>query len=361
MDEPEDGVCPQCGAPLSAGQRFCGQCGSERPHEADAPAQGGLSWEADIGLVTNPLILRQLVTAPAIAGLIMFALLSFIFAVAGEWESIPMILFISLLTAGALAALMLLVAVLFFGNRFRARFAVDEKGFSVETVDRRARAANRLAVAMGVLGRNPGPAGAGVAGMARERESYSWRGIAAATYHPGWRGIALRNHWRTVAFLACTPTNYEQVAACVRAHVAPRSSRPARNPLPRFLGRSALVMLASLPVFLLPYPFELDLLVPLLMVSFALATVWLLPVFGWVVIGAALWIAAEIALIALGTRESMFASLGTYRTYEILDTADWLALALAAAGLAYLAISSWRAARGHLPSLLSEDYAEAEE
>lgn len=363
--------CDKCGQALSADQRVCGQCGSERPAvpgpaEGSAPQEGpsprGLVWEADISLLTNPLILRQLVTLLALTGLFMSGLLSFLLAVQGEWRAIPTVLGMTLLVVGILAVLML-PAMLFLGNRIRARFTVNEKGVLYETVGRRARTVSRLAVLLGALGGRPTTAGAGLLGMSRERESYSWRGIVSASYHPRWRGITLCNRWRAVAFLACTPGNYEQVAAYVRWMVAtPKAGRAAaaRSPLPRLLGRTALVVLAALPIFLIPYPFELDPFVPLIMLCFALATVWLVHFFGWVVIATALWIAAEIVLIGLQVRQSIFASLGVYRVYEILDAWDWSALALAAAGLAYLIIFSWRAARGRIVSALGEDWAEVD-
>ncbi len=308
-------------------------------------------------LLTNPFMLRQLVTLLAVSGLIMFGLLSLLFATQGEWESIPTALGMTLIGVGIVALLLLLVIVLFFGNRFRARFAVDEEGVLYEAVDRRARAGSRLGALLGTLGGSPVTAGAGLMGMARERESVSWRSIASASYHPRWHGITLHNRWRTVAFLACTPGNYAQVAAYLRQQLADRGAGRTdhRSPLPRLIGRSLLVVLAALPVFSLPYPFELDPLVPLIMLCFGLATVWLVHLFGWVVIACTLWLAAEIILIALGERQSIFPWRGTYRTYEMLDAGDWLALALAAAGLAYLAIFSWRAARGRIRSALSEE------
>ncbi|MGQ9686712.1 MAG: zinc ribbon domain-containing protein [Thiobacillaceae bacterium] len=374
MNQHNAGYCPRCGEPLAAGQRFCGQCGNDRAAELEpaevsaAPearvGRAGLTWEAEIGLLTNPLILRQLVTMLAVTGVMVFALLAFLFAVQGEWESIPMVLAMTLLGVGVLAVLMLLVIVLFFGNRYRMRFAVDEKGVLVQTVDRRARAGNRLAALLGALGGSATTAGAGLMGMVREQEAASWKGIARAAYHPRWRGITLHNRWRTVAFLACTRDNYEPVAAFVQRQMAAKgagTTAKAGSPLPRLLGRSALVVLATVPVFLLPYPFELDLLVPLIMLCFALATVWLVPLFGWVVIAAALWIVAEIVVIGASTRESIFSSLGTYRTYEILDTGDWFSLALAAAGLAYLVAFSWRAVRGRVPSALIEDHDEMDD
>ncbi len=349
------GNCRTCGRALAAGQRFCAHCGAERPAQL---GPDGLAWEADVSLLTNPLILRQLATVLGLAGLLLFGLLALLFAVEDEWEQIPMALMMTLVGVGATALLLVLVMLLFFGNRFRARFAVNEAGVVFESVDRRAIVGSRLAVLLGMLRGAPSVAGAGLAATAGGREAHSWRRIVRAGYHPRWYGITLHNRWRTVAFLACTPGNYEQVAAFVRQKVS-ASSAEARasepSPLPRLLARSALVVLAALPVFLLPHPFDLDLLLPLIMLCFALATVWLVPLFGWVVMAVALWIAGEILLIALRTRESVFPWHDTYRTYEILETGDWLALALAAAGLAYLAASGWRAARGHAPSALSAD------
>jgi threonine/homoserine/homoserine lactone efflux protein len=41
--------------------------------------------------------------------------------------------------------------------------------------------------------------------------------------------------------------------------------------------------------------------------------------------------------------------LGSYRTFEILDSGEWVMLGLAAAGLGYLCWYSWRALRGKVP------------
>lgn len=374
MSKPQPRYCQECGKPLTPEGRFCAHCGSEyvpvndapipQALPAESPIQGKLTWEASIGLLTNPAMLSQFALVLGGAGLVMALLLSFLMVVQGEWESIPMVLLMTLVGVGVLALLMLLVIVLFFGNRFRARFTIDEKGLLFETVDARAKTGSRLAALLGLLGGNMTTAGAGLMGMSREQEFSSWRAIASARYYPRSRTITLRNRWRTVALLACTPENYAQVAEFVRQRVtAPgkASAASAHSPLPRLLGRTALVVLAMLPIFLLPYPFELDQLVPLIMLCFALATVWLVHLFGWVVIACAVWIAAEIVLIGLEVKTSIFPSRGAYRNFEILDGADWLALLLAVAGLAYLVVFSWRAARGRITSALSDDYAEMDE
>lgn len=370
MDRAENAFhCAACGKPMAADARFCPHCGSERPAgdgpgnvaspETERSMPGGMVWETRVGLLTNPVVVKQLALVVVGATLLMAALLSFLLAVQGEWEGIPMMLLISLGGGAALSLLMLFVILVFFGNRILVRFGVSDEGVLVETVDARARMGSRAALILGALGDSMTAAGAGLAAASGERQFCRWQAVVEAVYHPRRHTISLRNHWRTVAFLACTPDNYEQVAAVVRRRVEETPVREGvtfgRNPLPRLLGRSALVVLAALPVFLLPYPFELDLLVPLIMLCFALATVWLIHFFGWVVIGCALWIAAEIVLIALRVQDSIFASVGSYRNVEILNAGDWLALGLAAAGLTYLVAHSWRAARGRIPSALSDD------
>lgn len=375
MDDTGPRFCGMCGEALAPDQRFCAHCGSERPTQHDSAAQGlsqgdmagvpdALVWEIDVGILTNPLVLAQLTLVVGLSGFIMALLLSFLMAVQGEWERILTVLLISLIGAGAVGLLMLFVILVFFRNRFRVRCTVSEEGILVETTDARAKAGNRLAVLLGLFGGSASTTGAGLVGMSRESEFSSWGGIAGARFYPRAHSIALRNRWRAVAFLPCTRDNYEPVAALVRQKIAAREVGPAAtrgSPLPRLIGRSLLVVLATLPVFLLPYPFELDLFAPLLMLCFALATVWLVHLFGWVVIAAALWIAAEIVLIGLEVKQSIFLSVGTYRNFEILNTGDWIALTLAAAGLAYLVVYSWLAARGRLPSALGDDYAEMED
>jgi hypothetical protein len=325
-----------------------------------APDRIELVWETDMRLLSHPTMLGQFGLVVGLSGGIMALLMTFLLAVQGEWEGIPAMLLISLCAAGGLALLMLLVILLFFGNRIRMRFTLGERGVAVEMIDRRARGANRLAVLAGMLGASPATAGAGMMALSRESEFRAWRGIAEARYDARRHSITLRNRWRTVAFLACTPENYTQVEALVRAHVAPAPQDAAKeaSPLPRLLGRTLLVVLAALPVFVLPYPFELDLLAPLIMLCFALATVWLIPLFGWVVIASALWLAAEIVVIAFESHESIFTWRGTYRNYEILNGGDWAALAVAAVGLGYLILFSWRAARGRYLSALAADEAE---
>jgi len=326
--EPPQGAAPDRHAPASS-----------------VDSENGLCWEADVPLVTNPLVVRQFGLVALGSGLIMALLLTLISAATGDFEQIPVMLLISVLSAAGLGLLLIVVALLVYGNRMRLRFTLDGEGAHMETVDRRAPVANRAALLAGLLTGSPGTAGAGALASARENTLMRWRDVTSAAHAPRQRMITLRNSWRAVGMLVCLPENYDLVAEYVGSRIAnaPGGARMYWRPLGRALGRTAIVVLTVAPVFALAsYPAELDLLLPLITLMFALATVWLIPLFGWVVIGCAAILAVQMTLLGVS------------------DAAYWggyqqAALVLGYVGLAYLAWASWRAVRGKTPPLLFED------
>ncbi len=342
--------CGQCDAPLQRGDRFCPGCGSPLPLAAAAAAapEGELVWETELTLLNNPLILKQTVLVVGGAGLFMALLLSFILALSGDYGDIPRIWLIALCTTLGLGLLLLFVMLLFFRNRMAVRFTVNAKGVLWETIDRRARAAGRLAILVGLLGRRPGTAGAGALAVAREKEFVRWQDLRAVTYDEKRLLLTLRNSWRPVMLVSCLPQNYKQVAAYIRGKVVPAAGAASasggrENPLLRGLRRTLLVSLAAAPTFVLSsYPFELDIFLPLLLFLFALATVWLVPLFGWVVIGCAVVLALQIAGV-------VFVELG------YLDGVELTAILVSYAGLAYLVWFSWASLRGKVRSALMEN------
>jgi hypothetical protein len=305
-----------------------------------------LSWETEIPLVTNPLIARQLLLVAAGAGLLMAFLLTFIMATTGEFDQIPMMLLISLAAAVGLGLLLFLVALIAFGNRIRVRFTVDAEGILWETVDRRARAGNRLAVIAGMLGGSPQTAGAGLLGASRETETVRWDELAGFSVAPRHRMLTLRGRWRPVMMVVCLPENFDRVTAYANNRIAPPMEgaklRLRSRPLINGLLRTGLVVLAAAPVFALAsYPFNLDLLLPLIWFVFALATVWLIPLFGWVVIACSVLLGLQIAWI--GASEFVY-----------LGGTEQITFFLAFAGLALMFALAWRALHGRVLSPLME-------
>ncbi|MFO0988989.1 MAG: hypothetical protein U1F37_16800 [Alphaproteobacteria bacterium] len=186
-----------------------------------------------------------------------------------------------------------------FGNRMTMRFRVEVDGRL--PVDRRARAsptASRSSPACWRAGLRPGQA---YRSRHREGGDALDRRPARGRFDPA-RAASPRNRWRTVIVLYCTPENYDAVAAAVRAHLAavPDAKRPERgSPIPALLGWTVAVIVASIPTMTLPWPLTLDLLAPMILLAFAVATVWLIPLFGYVVMATAAYLVFEVVSAGL--------------------------------------------------------------
>ena len=206
-----------------------------------------------------------------------------------------------LMMGGGLFVLSIVIMLVVFGNRMSMAFVIDDRGVNARIVDRRARIANRLAAVVGGLAGRPGAAGAGLIAMSNEETGTVWSGVASASYDSRRRTITLRNDWRPVIHVFCTPETYEEAAGRIADGLAGvrRRGRRGRNPLWPTLAWTVVVVLSVLPLFDMPYPFEPHLFSIIFVLCFAVATVWLVPLMGWPVLGGVAWIAATLALQGL--------------------------------------------------------------
>lgn len=328
--------CPDCGSQLPVSALKCEKC----------QANLKITWETDITLLSNPLFLRQLLFVAVGAGLTMAVILVFVFAATGEYDAIPMMLLVSLFSVIGLGVFFILITFIVFGNRTRVRFTVDNRGAYWKTIDKRAKSLNRMTILAGILGHSPQAAGAGTLAASRENEFVGWSQIALIESNRRHLMINLRNSWRTVMMLICLPENFETVLEYAGSRVVkkPVTREKVSKPLGKGVVRTLLVILAAAPVFQLssPYVLDLDIFLPLLMFVFALATVWLTPFLGWVVIGSAAVI--FIQLIFVG-----------YHDFYLLYNYEQVIYLLAFIGLFYLAWFSWRSIRGIILPPLLED------
>jgi hypothetical protein len=148
------------------------------------------------------------------------------------------------------------------------------------------------------------------------------------------------------------------VKAEVSRHMAQRgtAARLQRgSPLPAYLGRSALVVLACLPLFAVADEFDAGLFLPLLALCFALATVWLVNIFGWVVLGSVVVLVVMVTASLIEVRESMLFRGERYTRWEVLDGSDWSLLALGGLGAGLLAWLCLGALRGRWRAALVAD------
>lgn len=318
-----------------------------------------LVWERDVPLLTNPAILRSVLLMWLVSAGVMIALVGGIIAARDGFKAIVPIVEMCLMIVGGLTLLSFVIMVVMFGNRLRMAFAIDERGVVARVVDRRAKATNRLASLMGVLGGRPGVAGAGMIAMSDEERSAVWSSIVEARYDARHFTITLRNGWRPVLHLFCSPENFQDAADRVAASLAAarRPARRARNPLWSALGLTLLVVLSISPLFGMPYPFKPELFSVIFTLCFALAMVWLIPLMGWPVLGGVSWIAGTIVLQGLEVHTNQFSG-SRYSGFGSLYGAEWIGFAATCLGLAVLAGIAVGALRGRIPSLLMNDMLE---
>jgi hypothetical protein len=326
--------------------------------DSDTP----LVWDAELRLLTGRYLLTWTVVMLASA-LVMITILGTIFVAEREWDALPMVFVITGLTTAGLWVFGLLVMALVLRGRVRVRYRIDEHGICMQTIDRVVSGAARVATVVGVLAGKPGLAGAGLLARSRESEAVRWRGGFRAVADPDRLHITLRNRWRPLMYIQCTPESYAvaeaRIAAEMQRHgTAARTS--ARSPLPWYLGQTVWLILACLPILMLVESHDIHLLPPILVMCFALATLWLINLFGWVVLAGLAVITGNLFYELLLPRDSYFRRGETFTFFETAGSEDWAAFGLAALGVAWLTRLSIRALRGRYLALLIRDADEAD-
>lgn len=320
---------------------------------------GAISWEIDVPILTNRLVVLAVAKAFFLAAVLMWSLLAFLFAVQGEWDLLgPMAVFVFAITAGVVAV-GLFAAALIFRNRLHYRFVIDEAGATCIRADRRAARVDFLAVVLGALSGKPGVVGSGLLSASQAEIHASWRSVARVTPYPALHAIGLANVWRTTVILYCPAERWAEILAHVEARTAATRDAPRRrSPLPRLLLRTALTIVAATPMFLLPE--RIDLFAPIFVLCFALASVWLLPVLAWAVFAGLLAVAFDAVRAAAKPFRSMITG-ETMRAWEVFGPDDWIGYALALAGAAWLVRLGVALLTGRIVSGLAGDYAEMDD
>lgn len=365
-------VCARCGALLADQARFCQQCAHaavprEVPTTGSLPSRrrytrkpdGELTWDIGIPLITNPRMIFAMAKVAAFSTLSIVLLMCVFVVSQGEWDMILPLVGLFVVLGACMFGLLLFVMLVVFGNRLRTRYRLDALGLHQDTIDQVSRIGNRLAVIAGLLGRSPGTTGAGLIGMSQEHVSIAWRGRFTLEARPQHLLLIFGNSWRSLMDVYCTAENFDQVHALVRQYMVYHKTAercPTQSPVPRDLLHSALILVASMPVLATHQALGLDLLVPWLMLVCALVMLWLIPVFGYPVLLANVWIL--ITVISTAVAESSNTLLGTrysYRAYESFSEPEAAIILLSLVSLAYLSWLALGAVRGRLISRLLQD------
>jgi hypothetical protein len=371
--EPGARFCPQCGSPVPAEAPEAAAATGADQAEKGHPATGEISWEVNVPLLTNRFILYDLIKVWGFSSLGLFLILTGIAVYDRNWRAFTGLLPVVGLVSAGLLALLILVMLVFFGNRFPMGFRLDRQGAVVVSLSRRGRWGNRLAVVLGALAGKPGVAGAGLLGMAQETTGMAWDEVRRLKVHAQTRVISLMDSWHVVLRLYCTPQNYEAVLNAVekwaawglqKATQAPRAK--GASPALRLWLKSLLAALAAFLVTALPLEAPLGLIWALLGVS--LGAIWFLAfarffgIISLILVGAILFGFVGQALEVRQTiKEEDFRKfaqsqgltvdkvpdwvLGKYRRYEHLHTQEWLQTGIAGLGLAFFVWVGLKAVR----------------
>ena len=331
--------------------------------EETAGDEGDLTWDIDVPLLRNASVVGDLARVFGIAALLMAGLLSLLLAANGDPESIPMVILLSGAIAGVLFLIGLASVAVIYRGRMRFRYTLTSDLARAELIDTTVKAVNRATIIAGILAGRPGAVGTGLIAASQESTEVEWDGAFRATYDARRRRITLRNSWRRLFVVYATPETWDAVAGRVGAEIAAHGTeaRAARrtSPLPQVLGLSALAVVASLVVFPLSDQFGVSLLVLTIMLCFALATVWLVGLFGWVVVACVVLVAGQVAASMFEVRDSFLEPGTTYRHLDVLSGDDVVMVAIAGVGLVVLVALSVAAMRGRLPSMLERDAEDA--
>jgi len=212
---------------------------------SEAPA---LEWEGRINLFTDPFTLLDLVRVAAISTVIMWTSVALMgLLVSGELVILPPVVLVVLIP---IFLVLYLLAALLLGVSVPTTFTVDERGVGWQT-GRRASWLSRATIVLGAVAGDPGTAGAGMLGMARESGLVPWERVAHVRPYPDRRVIALADGWHTLLRLYCTAETYDAALALSQRHAAGDAavqSKPFRRPGRRDVSAFGLALVSAVGI-----------------------------------------------------------------------------------------------------------------
>jgi hypothetical protein len=177
------------------------------------PDPDTLTWQYDIPLVTNRYILWDVFRIITLSLAIIVGLVSLFGVLLGDPVSFP-IEFL-LLIGGIVAALFLFVALVIFGNRYRAGFVLDSKQAIFQGIgwgdNIWARVMKRGLKVLAFFAAQSDPTKSSAANI-------RWREVRKVNVNPATRVIALCDSWHVVIRLYCPPDIFDQALAHVQRY-----------------------------------------------------------------------------------------------------------------------------------------------
>ena len=161
----------------------------------------------------------------------------------------------------------------------------------------------------------------------------SWDALTGARFLPRRHQILLKSGWNTALVLYCPPGLYDTIARRVSGHlkhIRPDEAKPGTPSLARLVMQTIAVILACIPLVLLPYPFEADIFAAIWLLLCGGVSIWLEPRIAYAVLLGVVAAVARVGWVFLF--EDVNLRMGGYGSLN-----SWGAqMALVVLGLAYL-------------------------
>ncbi len=194
------------------------------PATPAAGRRGPITWNVEIPLLTNAVVLKQLFFVLGLSSLCVLVFVLSLESLEGDLTLAAALKYflIALSILGGISFLAVLVMLLLYGNRYEYRFTVDEAGVTAETTGG-TRRKNAVVNLLLLLSGKPAPAGAGLLAASRQSEQVKWENVENIETDPARLQIVLRRRGRAVMLMRCTPENYQEVLYRVKIALAHRS------------------------------------------------------------------------------------------------------------------------------------------
>ncbi|MCX8095272.1 MAG: hypothetical protein N3D74_03715 [Caldisericia bacterium] len=317
-----------------------------------------ISWEINIPLLNNKILIKQTIIVFVITYIIVSILMSFIFILQGDYKAALNLLLIFLIVCFGLFLLSLIVMLIIFGNRMKLKFTIDKTGVLYEMIDTRGKKLTTLAIILGLLSRRSSSTGAGLIAKSQERVFINFKNVYKIDTRDKDKTILLKNEWRTLLAIYCNDENYDKVKNYLKdiidAKEEKEKKKVIKNPLPKYIFLSIITIIMSIPIFTLQYPFEINLFIPILILFFTLAGIWLLRLLNFVTIIASIYVIIYVIFKIFEQKESTLFG-GKYYVYEILSSEDIISLIFLSISLLYFIYFSIYSIKGNFNSMLERD------
>ncbi|WP_321429368.1 hypothetical protein [uncultured Methanolobus sp.] len=188
-------------------------------------SEKNIEWDIDVSILTNRLILNELLKVLGIATVITAAIVALIMLPAilsGSVYSTSSNLRdmkYALMLIGILFLFTALFIIAYYGNKYMLTYKLDSK--TVSTITRQDQKGknwivNFLLIFTGLLTGNPTAAGTGLLAASHQDQELKWKNITKVSFYPKSRTIAIKAGFAEKSIVFCTPENYDSVAEYVR-------------------------------------------------------------------------------------------------------------------------------------------------